>query len=693
MGKYDPWTEFFNGIDGEQVVLTFEELERALGSPLPPSARRHAAWWASAQYHAKWADAGFVASPRFAAGEVRFRRAGSLDRPAETPSTPGETEGTPRGERLILLGCVAEKRSVAAPARDLYASPLWEKRRSYSEATGQPWAILSAEHGLVMPHEVIEPYDRSLKDEPIQVRRRWAQRTAKAVIDLCRRLGVGAVEMHAGSAYLEHGLISALNQAGLRVYWPLRGKRIGEQLSWYGDQVDVAPEQVIEATTVQAVGMPTLDAVPEIVEMRRIGSFEYRWPDSTERFQYGWEGLAETEDRTVRFRHGVGRSFVYGGDRVHTVTWIDGEPVVEGVGADDYQETRCLLSLLKDADGVMIRDRVPDGYAPLQVVDHRTEIDARYSRNGLAVKIRVDDVAAWLLHATLRRRGSEVRPESPEPDQQHHAEPFESPPFDSRVEPLDQRRKRAIAEALVAFGQTPAAQLSSGGGSVEFTEDPEANAFLAENPFAFLVGVICDQGIKAERAWAIPKELERRLGHLDPYRMVANPDEVYRAFVEPNALHRYINNVPAWLISAADRVIAQYGGDAAAIWDDSPTAAELQERLRAFDGIGQKKAAMAVEMLERDLSVDVRDMAGSDVAYDVQIRRVFLRSGLAEIDDVDHMVTVARKTYPERPGALDAPAWVIGRTWCRPAGPLCQSCAISTVCAQRIDAGDTVRGF
>ena len=43
MGKYDPWTEFFNGIDGEQVVLTFEELERALGSPLPPSARRHAA--------------------------------------------------------------------------------------------------------------------------------------------------------------------------------------------------------------------------------------------------------------------------------------------------------------------------------------------------------------------------------------------------------------------------------------------------------------------------------------------------------------------------------------------------------------------------------------------------------------------------------------------------------------------------
>src|SRR5690606_19454679 len=117
----------------------------------------------------------------------------------------------------------------------------------------------------------------------------------------------------------------------------------------------------------------------------------------------------------------------------------------------------------------------------------------------------------------------------------------------------------------------------------------------------------------------------------------------------------------------------------------------LQGRLRAFDGIGQKKAAMAVEMLERDLGVEVRDMAGSDVAYDVHIRRVFLRSGLAEIDDVDHMVAVARRIYPERPGALDSPAWVIGRTWCRPANPMCMSCVLSDPCAKRINAGDSVR--
>lgn len=101
---------------------------------------------------------------------------------------------------------------------------------------------------------------------------------------------------------------------------------------------------------------------------------------------------------------------------------------------------------------------------------------------------------------------------------------------------------------------------------------------------------------------------------------------------------------------------------------------------------------MAVEILERDLGVEIREMSGSDVAFDVHIRRVFHRTGLAEVDDMDHMVEVARRIYPERPGALDGPAWVVGRTWCRPSFPRCPSCVLSEVCAKRISYGDTVRG-
>jgi hypothetical protein len=48
-------------------------------------------------------------------------------------------------------------------------------------------------------------------------------------------------------------------------------------------------------------------------------------------------------------------------------------------------------------------------------------------------------------------------------------------------------------------------------------------------------------------------------------------------------------------------VLSRYHGDTGAIWSGYPSADELQRRFTAFTGIGQKKAAMAVEILERDL--------------------------------------------------------------------------------------------
>ena len=60
---------------------------------------------------------------------------------------------------LVILGCVATKRDEPAPARNLYISPLWERRRAYAEASGARWFIFSALYGMVEPDRVIEPYD------------------------------------------------------------------------------------------------------------------------------------------------------------------------------------------------------------------------------------------------------------------------------------------------------------------------------------------------------------------------------------------------------------------------------------------------------------------------------------------------------------------------------------------------------
>ena len=244
----------------------------------------------------------------------------------------------------------------------------------------------------------------------------------------------------------------------------------------------------------------------------------------------------------------------------------------------------------------------------------------------------------------------------------------------------------AVVAALLAHGEVLAAQPPANA-----APDPEADAFLRSDPFAFLVAVVLCQGITAERAWSSPWLLRQRLGHLDPERIVTDPEAVRAAIAQPPCIHRYVVNTPRWVVSAAQQVLDAYGGDAAAIWDDEPTVSELHRRLQAFDGIGQKKAAMAVEILERDLGVAVRDVTGSDVAYDVHVRRVFLRAGLADADDLAHMVERARLAHPERPGALDLPAWDVGRRWCRPRDPDCDACPLADACPRWIERAADVR--
>ncbi|MEU8085749.1 DUF6884 domain-containing protein [Micromonospora sp. NPDC049101] len=241
---------------------------------------------------------------------------------------------------------------------------------------------------------------------------------------------------------------------------------------------------------------------------------------------------------------------------------------------------------------------------------------------------------------------------------------------------------RAIVAALLKYGREHQAERA--GTSPRFTPHPEANTLILTDPFAFLLAVIFDQGIPAERAWKAPYDLHQRLGHLDAARMASEPEQVRAAVAQPRTLHRFVNNMPGWLVAAAIIVVNEYGGDAGRIWADKPRATDLATRLRRFPGIAQKKSAMAVEILARDLAVPIRELSGTDIAYDVHVRRVFLRTRLAERDDLDHMVEVARWLHPERPGELDFPAWLIGRRWCGPGTPNCGACPLRSICPKDI---------
>ena len=69
-----------------------------------------------------------------------------------------------------------------------------------------------------------------------------------------------------------------------------------------------------------------------------------------------------------------------------------------------------------------------------------------------------------------------------------------------------------------------------------------------------------------------------------------------------------------------------------------------------------------------------------DIKPDVHTTRVFYRLGFISEPSEDSAVKAARRLNPEYPGALDAPAWIIGRRWCTRWNPDCSGCPLNTVC-------------
>jgi hypothetical protein len=78
---------------------------------------------------------------------------------------------------VVLVGCGKSKLARSAKAKDLYTGPLFRKARAYAELVGDEWAILSAKHFLVMPDEVIEPYERRLADLDRDYLLQWISNT------------------------------------------------------------------------------------------------------------------------------------------------------------------------------------------------------------------------------------------------------------------------------------------------------------------------------------------------------------------------------------------------------------------------------------------------------------------------------------------------------------------------------------
>jgi len=140
-----------------------------------------------------------------------------------------------------------------------------------------------------------------------------------------------------------------------------------------------------------------------------------------------------------------------------------------------------------------------------------------------------------------------------------------------------------------------------------FTESDEANALIASDPMALLVGFALDQQVPVPKAFAGPLELRERLGALDADTLAsADLEPVFRA--KP-AIHRFPGSMARRVHDLAVHVRERYGGNAARVWTDAQTSEELRANLAALPGFGEMKVKALGAVLARRFGVDAaRDL-------------------------------------------------------------------------------------
>lgn len=150
--------------------------------------------------------------------------------------------------------------------------------------------------------------------------------------------------------------------------------------------------------------------------------------------------------------------------------------------------------------------------------------------------------------------------------------------------------------------------------------EERADALLASDPLALLIGMLLDQQVPMERAFTAPYQLAQRLGtdQLDAAAIADHdPEALSEIFAKPPALHRFPGSMAARTQRLCRYVVDEYGGNAAAIWTGARDGADLVARLRGLPGFGPQKAQIFTALLGKQLGVRPegwREAAGSYAA-------------------------------------------------------------------------------
>lgn len=137
---------------------------------------------------------------------------------------------------------------------------------------------------------------------------------------------------------------------------------------------------------------------------------------------------------------------------------------------------------------------------------------------------------------------------------------------------------------------------------LHFTDSDEANALIASDPMALLIGFALDQQVTVQKAFAGPLALRARIGTLDAATLAtADLEPVFRA--KP-AIHRFPGAMARRVHDLASHVRDRYDGHAERVWTEAADADALRTNLAALPGFGEMKVKALGAVLAKRFGVE-----------------------------------------------------------------------------------------
>jgi uncharacterized HhH-GPD family protein len=141
------------------------------------------------------------------------------------------------------------------------------------------------------------------------------------------------------------------------------------------------------------------------------------------------------------------------------------------------------------------------------------------------------------------------------------------------------------------------------GMALHLTDNEAADALLTSDPFALLTGMLLDQQVAMELAFAGPLKIKERLGTLDVAAIAgADPEEFVAVFKQTPAVHRFPGSMAGRVQELAQALLDGWGGEASAIWTQGdPDGPTVLKRLKKLPGFGEQKARIFLALLGKQV--------------------------------------------------------------------------------------------